>query len=88
MRFIQFAPAAESALDGADAAVVATPWPQFLALSSAVVLARMKRAIVIDPARHLQSVLDDPRVQYFAVGQVPWPSRPSAGRKPNYEISR
>jgi UDPglucose 6-dehydrogenase len=67
---IRLAASAETALEHSDALVIATAWPDFTALSPAEVLNNMRRAIVIDPARHLQSaVVDDPRILYFAVGK-------------------
>ena len=69
---IHLAASAEEALEHSDALVIATPWPDFVALAPATVLALMRRAIVIDPARHLPSaVVDDSRILYFAVGKGP-----------------
>jgi len=76
---IRLADSVEAALDHADAAIIATAWPEFLALSAATVLATMHCAIVLDPARHLQSALGrDPRIRYFAVGRSPTEALPSA----------
>jgi UDPglucose 6-dehydrogenase len=56
------------ALSGADAVVVATEWPEFRTISFQDLHA-MRRRIVIDPNRFLNSLLaDDVRVVYAAVG--------------------
>lgn len=61
---------AVDALQGADVAVVATAWPEYRALSADAVVARMRRACVVDPARYLEATLGaDPRVLYRATGR-------------------
>jgi len=63
-------PTASDALDGADVAVVATAWPEYRALAADVVVARMRRPCVVDPARFLEATLGaDPRVVYRATGR-------------------
>jgi UDPglucose 6-dehydrogenase len=58
------------ALSGADAVLIATPWPDFRDISADLLLARMRQPVVFDPGRHLQQALGaDPRVRYFAVGR-------------------
>ncbi|MGC8484338.1 MAG: UDP-glucose dehydrogenase family protein [Candidatus Baltobacteraceae bacterium] len=62
----------EDALGGADAVVIATPWPDFKNLESETFLQTMRKAIVLDPHRALgENVRRDPRVQYRTVGLPP-----------------
>jgi UDPglucose 6-dehydrogenase len=59
-----------STLDGADAVVIATPWPEFRNLSADPLVRWMRQPIVFDPSRHLQQAFGaDRRVRYFAVGR-------------------
>jgi UDPglucose 6-dehydrogenase len=61
----------QAALDGADALVVATEWPEFRAVSSGEVTARMQRALVLDQSRFLSSTLGSvDGVEYFKVGSA------------------
>lgn len=61
---------AASVLSGADAALIATPWPEFRDVYADLLLTRMRQPIVFDPGRHLQQSLGtDPRIRYFAVGR-------------------
>jgi UDPglucose 6-dehydrogenase len=61
---------AATALGGADAVLIATPWPEFRDLSADLLVRWMRQPIVFDPGRHLQQALGaDPRVRYFAVGR-------------------
>jgi len=67
---IHLAASADAALDGADVAVIATPWPEFAAILPDTAVKKMRTAIVIDPARHLQLTLGaDSRIHYAAVGR-------------------
>jgi UDPglucose 6-dehydrogenase len=67
----------EAALDGADAAVVATEWPEFRALDWEALRERMRRPIVIDGRRLLDgAAMRALGFHYEAVG-VP-PARPAA----------
>ena len=60
---------AAAALDDADVAVVATPWPQFRALSDDE-FARMRTPRVVDPARFLEDRLAAlPGLRYVAFGR-------------------
>ena len=66
--FIDLADSAESAMEGADAVVIGTEWPEFLRLSPASFDA-MRRRIVIDPKRWLEGRLQtDGTISYFGVG--------------------
>ncbi len=67
---------AADALSGADAVLIATPWPDFRDISADLLLARMRQPVVFDPGRHLQQALGaDARVRYFAVGRGDPPMR-------------
>jgi len=66
--FIDLADSAESAMEGADAVVVGTEWPEFLTLSPAS-FGTMRRRLVIDPKRWLEDRLNgDGSISYFGVG--------------------
>ncbi len=61
---------AEEALAGADAALIATEWPQFRGLRVEAFLA-MRRPRVLDPNHHLAAVLaHEARVTYVATGRA------------------
>jgi UDPglucose 6-dehydrogenase len=62
------------ALKGADAAVLATPWPEFRGLPWPDLLPAMRRPIVVDAGGFLATPLRDrPGIAYAAVG-LPWPA--------------
>jgi UDPglucose 6-dehydrogenase len=59
------------ALDKADAVLVATPWPEFRSIPPSAFSQKMRRAVVLDPARHLDGILKGERaVEYHAIGIV------------------
>ena len=59
----------EEAVDGADAAVVATEWPQIQAADWRDLTARMRRCLVVDANRFLDLPREQiPCVEYCAVG--------------------
>lgn len=59
----------EEALHGADAAVIATPWRQFLELTPEVFVREMRSPIVVDAGRHLENALQgDSRIKYYGIG--------------------
>jgi UDPglucose 6-dehydrogenase len=67
---LRLAHSAEGALEGADAAIIATTWPEFTRLSLETIVEKMRNALVIDPARHLEAALGgDHRVHYVALGK-------------------
>ena len=71
----------QSALAGADVAVIATEWPAFRALRPDQIAALMRRPQVIDPNHFLAADLAaDPRILYCATGRTAGrgPSRPLA----------
>jgi UDPglucose 6-dehydrogenase len=66
---IQLASAVDEALDDADVAVLATPWPEFAELTAERVLSAMRNPQVIDQAGFLGHLGDDPRLTYVRVGR-------------------
>jgi UDPglucose 6-dehydrogenase len=69
-RHIQLQTSAIEALKGADAAVVATEWPDFRELRAADLIGGMKTPIVVDANRFLAKSLEGaPPLRYVAVGQ-------------------
>lgn len=66
--FVQAGASIREALNGADAAVIATEWPEFRTISYDD-LVPMRRRILVDPNRFLDSSLrNDARLLYAAVG--------------------
>jgi UDPglucose 6-dehydrogenase len=59
---------AAEALDGADAAVIATPWEEFRGLSADEFATRMRHPVVIDQAGFLPTLEQDRRLFYRRVG--------------------
>jgi len=69
LKAVQLKANAELALETADAAVIATLWPEFRSIPSLTFVKKMRRALVLDPDRHLNEVLrEEHRVEYFAIG--------------------
>jgi UDPglucose 6-dehydrogenase len=66
---IHTAPSLEEALERADAAVIATPWPEFSSLTADTLVNRMRVPRVVDQAGFLGHLGDDPRVIYVRVGR-------------------
>jgi len=61
--------AAEDAIDGADALVIATDWPQFATLDPDTVVRRMASPLIIDQFRLLApAIAGDARIRYVTVG--------------------
>lgn len=61
---------AQAALNGADAAVIATEWPELKAINQADILQWMKQPIVLDPNRFLASALEGHhQIRYATVGK-------------------
>jgi UDPglucose 6-dehydrogenase len=60
---------AAGALDGADAAVLATPWPEFRQLQAADFVQHMRNPRIVDQAGFLAHLAEDPRVLYLRVGR-------------------
>jgi UDPglucose 6-dehydrogenase len=59
----------DEALQDTDAAVVATPWPEFKALSADRFVAAMRSPRVVDQAGFLPYLADDARLTYVRVGR-------------------
>jgi UDPglucose 6-dehydrogenase len=60
----------EEAVIGADAALVATAWPQFAQLDWAALTASMRRRVVVDGRNTLRSVKWPTGVRYVGIGRV------------------
>jgi UDPglucose 6-dehydrogenase len=61
-----------SAVEGADALVLCTPWPSYREISPREVIATMRTPIVVDAGGHLSATLGaDPAIQYARVGTRP-----------------
>ncbi len=60
---------AELALGGADAVLIATPWPEFRSLAREAFTGRMRRTVILDPARHLENLFKgEQAVEYHGIG--------------------
>lgn len=58
-----------SAIEGADAAVVAGDWPELAAITVEIALARMRRPLLLDPDRRLADAFRaDARIEYVTIG--------------------
>jgi UDPglucose 6-dehydrogenase len=58
-----------AALDGAEALVVCTPWPEFRAVAADDITAAMTQAVVFDPGGHMRDTLGQVSgVRYVRVG--------------------
>jgi UDPglucose 6-dehydrogenase len=69
LAFLHFHDQAASALDGADALVVCTEWPDFRALDWPALVSRLRQPVVIDATRFLEkSVAGLPGLRYLTVG--------------------
>jgi UDPglucose 6-dehydrogenase len=67
---VQLCHSAMDALRGADAAVIATEWPEFRELSATQVMESMKRPIVVDANRFLAKQMESVAgLTYIAVGR-------------------
>jgi UDPglucose 6-dehydrogenase len=60
---------AASALAGADAAVLATPWPEFRNLQATDFVDHMRHPQLVDQSGFLAHVGEDPRMLYLRVGR-------------------
>ena len=59
-----------AAAAGADALVLATPWPEYRAVSADAIVRALARPLVLDPGRFLAGTIGaDPRVTYLTVGK-------------------
>jgi hypothetical protein len=70
LRGVELAASAEEALRGADVGVLATPWPEYLSLTSELVRGAMRHPRVIDPTHFLAAGLaGDATINYVATGR-------------------
>jgi UDPglucose 6-dehydrogenase len=61
---------AQAALNGADAAVIATEWPELKVINQVDILQLMKQPVVLDPNRILASALENHhQIRYATVGK-------------------
>ena len=66
---VELAGSVDEVLAEADAAIVATEWPQFGRVPPQTFVSLMREPVVIDARRILEaSVREDPRVRYYAIG--------------------
>ena len=66
---IELASSPIDALDGAEALVVCTPWPEFRAVAANEITGSMTQAVVLDPGGHLRDTLGQVSgVRYVRVG--------------------
>jgi UDPglucose 6-dehydrogenase len=65
---ISLARDAASAIDNADALVIATEWPAFRDLDLAALMPRMRRKLVLDANRFLAAKIAGLDIEYYAVG--------------------
>ena len=70
MPFIQLSSSVSDALKDADAAVIATEWPEFAELSTDVFLSSLRQPIVFDANGYLSKSLSNSHVTYFTVGRA------------------
>lgn len=68
----QSAPDAVSALTGADALMILTPWPEYRTVSAATIAAALRGKLVIDPYRMLDpEKAREAGLTYFTLGMPP-----------------
>ncbi len=68
--FVALAPTAEAALSGADAAIIATEWPEFRSIDLAAWLDAMPAPLVCDPNGFLAATFKGaPQSSYMSVGK-------------------
>jgi UDPglucose 6-dehydrogenase len=69
--FVDLRASARDALQGADAALVATEWPEFGSITADDLVRWMRHPIVLDPACFLHAQLGaDKRIRYLSVGRA------------------
>jgi UDPglucose 6-dehydrogenase len=69
-QLIALATSIDEALNGAEAAIIGTEWPEFKSLTAERCLAAMRSPLICDPNGFLASNLaDDPRIDFIAVGR-------------------
>jgi UDPglucose 6-dehydrogenase len=65
---LEIAAGIEDALRGADAAVIATNWPEFKDISAAQMQGAMKAPLLLDADRHLGALSNVDGIRYITVG--------------------
>jgi UDPglucose 6-dehydrogenase len=65
---LEIADSLESALRGAEAVVIATPWPEFRNLSAQMMQIAMKTPLLLDPDRLLSHLAGVSGIRYVTVG--------------------
>jgi UDPglucose 6-dehydrogenase len=65
---LELSASVESAMKGADAVVIATPWPEYQSLAAELLRSTLSMPIVIDANRAAARTLDVPGIEYIAVG--------------------
>jgi UDPglucose 6-dehydrogenase len=67
--WLELRPSATDALAGADAALISGAWPEFRSLSASDFVTTMRRPVLLDPMRVLESAVGgDTRIRYIAIG--------------------
>ncbi|MGH6824154.1 UDP-glucose dehydrogenase family protein [Methyloceanibacter sp.] len=70
-KVIRLTDSIEGALSGADAAIVATEWPEFKSLSPSVCIDTMRSPLICDPNRFLGAAFENaPQITYITVGKA------------------
>jgi UDPglucose 6-dehydrogenase len=86
---VEFAASAEEALDGADAAVLVTEWPEFAQLDWAGVARRMATPLLIDGRNFLDpEALRAAGFAYEGIGRSSQPATPASVAVPGADASR
>src|SRR5204863_6942433 len=68
---VELAPSALAAVEGADALVVSTAWPEYRTVPAADVKQRMAGRLVLDASRYLSATLGaDAALRYMSVGKA------------------
>ena len=79
--YVEFCESAEEALDGADAAILVTEWPEFAELDWAALGGRMANPLIIDGRNFLDpEALRDAGFTYEGIGRQ-LDGQGSAGRE-------
>ena len=67
---IALADSALSAIDGASALVVSTPWPEYRRVAPGDLAPRMARPLILDASRFTRETLGrEPGIEYVSVGK-------------------
>jgi UDPglucose 6-dehydrogenase len=68
---LQLTQSAPEAMAGADLVMVSGAWPEFQSLTVEDFVGKMRKPVVLDPSRVLESLLgNDARVKYIAIGKA------------------